>query len=128
VRSAAPAELAPYRAIVLLSVGAPAQAGLWDKLAAYVEGGGGLLIVPGGDELQRADYAPDASRGLIPAELEQILNAGDQGVAWIEYQYQHPLIAPWRDYAQNPETKLAEKPPRTFRYWAVKPVAGANVL
>jgi hypothetical protein len=129
VRSVGPADLAAYRAVVLLSVAAPARAGLWDKLKAYVAGGGGLLIAPGGDELIRDDYDPaGAARGLMPATLGDYLTAPDPGAVWVEYQYQHPLIAPFRDYAQDPSTGFADNPPRTSRYWKSAPAEGAGVL
>lgn len=129
IRSLAPIDLAPYRAVVLLSVAAPGRAGLWDKLTPYVAAGGGLLIIPGGDELLRDDFDPaGAARGLMPGTLREYVAAPDPGATWVEYSYAHPVIAPFRDFAQDPSTGLADNPPRVSRYWAVVPLEGATTL
>ncbi|MBX7102579.1 MAG: BatA domain-containing protein [Gemmataceae bacterium] len=129
VRAMSPAELAVYRAVVLLGVAGPARAGLWEKLTPYVAGGGGVLIAPGGDELLRADYDPAGPAcGLMPARLDEYVAAPDPGVVWLDYQYQHPAIAPFREYAQDPANGFADNPPRATRYWAVTPGEGAGIL
>lgn len=118
----APSDLAKYRAVVLMSVAAPGRAGLWEKLEEYVNQGGGLAIFPGGEELIPVDYdAEGPARRLLPGKFKQLLSAGDNGEVWMEYQYSHPMIAPFREYAQMPETGFADSPPRTFKYWEVEP-------
>jgi hypothetical protein len=120
VRAMTPAELSRYRAVCLISVSAPARAGLWDKLERYVDDGGGLVIFPGGPEMAISDYA---AKPLMPGEFKKLIT-DEAGAVWMNYQYQHPMIAPFRDYGQD----FNDNPPRTFRYWSVEPARGANVL
>ncbi|MFL5331194.1 MAG: BatA domain-containing protein [Gemmataceae bacterium] len=129
LRALAPADLAKYRAVILLSVPAPTR-DLWEKLDAYVAGGGGLIVFPAGEELDASDYnsTDTPAQRLIPGTFQQILSGGDSGVKWSEYQYNHPLMAKFRDYAMDPSNGFAENPPRTYRYWEVKPEPSAFVL
>lgn len=122
LRTMAPADFNKYRAVCLMSVAAPGRAGLWDKLEEYVTQGGGVGIFPGGEEMIVHDYNQDgAARRLLPASFKQILSGNNDGEVWIEYQYSHPLIAPFREYKQMPESGFADHPPRTFKYWEVEP-------
>ncbi len=120
VRALTPAELSKYTAVCLLNVSAPARAGLWEKLERYIADGGGLAIFPGGEEMILGDYA---DKSLVPATLSKLVT-DDEGAVLLEYQYQHPMMAPFREYAQN----FGDNPPRAFHYWSVEPTAGANVL
>jgi len=116
----APSDLAKYRGVILMSVAEPGASGLWEKLEDYVHQGGGVAIFPGGEEMKPVDYNQEgAARRLLPGQFLQILSPGDNGEVWLEYQYSHPLIAPFREYAQMPETGYSENPPRTFKYWDV---------
>src|SRR5262249_12788476 len=69
----APNDLGRYQAVCLMSVAAP-DAGLWEKLRAYVESGGGLAILPGGRELELTKYKDqeDAQR-LLPGRLAKVV-------------------------------------------------------
>ncbi len=64
-------DFSAYRVVVLANV-ARVPAALYDKLAGYVEKGGGLLITPG-DNVDRDHYNEtlhDNGRGLLPARLQ----------------------------------------------------------
>jgi len=129
VKALTPAELARYRAVCLLSVAEPSRFGLWDKLEEYVVRGGGLALLPGGEELIRDDYNRDGpAQRLVQARFVQFLAPGGDGVVWVEYRYPHPLIAPFREWSLNPEVRYDDNPPRTYRYWEVAPAASAQVL
>src|SRR5207245_11630832 len=52
-----PTELAAYQVVCLMSVAVP-PTDLWEKLQKYVERGGGLAVIPGGEELE----APESKR------------------------------------------------------------------
>lgn len=118
-----PAELSRYRAVCLVSVAWPSK-DLWAKLESYVTGGGGLAIMPGGDELSREAYNQGPGTKLMPGTLTALVDGPPDGVVWLPQDYQHPLLAPFRDDANNPETGFAENPPRTYRYWDVTPTTG----
>jgi Aerotolerance regulator N-terminal len=120
VRAMTPAELGNYRAVCLVNVSAPGRAGLWEKLERYVADGGGLAVFPGGNEMVISDYT---DKPLMPGVFKGLIT-DDTGAVWMDYQYQHPVIAPFRDYAQS----YTDNPPRAFRYWSVEPVAGTSVL
>jgi hypothetical protein len=124
-----PADLAKYRVIAMLSVREPTRE-LWDRLDAFVTGGGGLLVFPGGDEMRLANFnqRESAAQSLLPATFKQMRSAEQTGVTWLDYQYQHPLIATFRDDAMDPQTGFAENPPRTYRYWEVTPNDPSSVL
>src|SRR5262249_41766048 len=78
--------LADYQAVCLLSVAEP-NAGLnreiWAKLREYVQKGGGLAVIPGGDELHRDSYNGEAASQVLPAEFAGVVTAKEKsGVPW----------------------------------------------
>lgn len=128
-RSMTAADLTKYRAVCLLSVAEPGRVGLWDKLEGYVVQGGGVAVFPGGEELIRDDYNRDGpAQRLVQAKFRQFLAPGGDGVVFTEYRYQHPLIAPFREWSLNPEVRYDDNPPRTYRYWELAPATSAQVL
>ena len=48
--------------------------------------------------------------------------------ALIDYQYQHRLLAPFRDWASQPDKAAYLASRRAYQYWAVKPAEGVTVL
>jgi Aerotolerance regulator N-terminal len=128
VKGLAPAELAAYQAVCLVNVPA-AGATLWTSLETYVNQGGGLAIAPGGQELHKDDYTKEdsAARRILPGELGQFIT-NHTGVGLIDYQYQHRLLAKFRDWVADPRTSLAITTARVYQYWDVKLADGATVL
>ena len=131
-------ELAAYPAIWLFEVRRPSAA-LWDHLTRYVAGGGGLAIVPGGNEmLQKIDDTTKAvdefNKGagkLLPATLVRIITVpNNQPVGWDGYSGQHPITAFFREESRTstPDFVDAHKLPVVYGYWQVKPVEEANVI
>jgi hypothetical protein len=126
-----PGELAQYQAVYLLAVRAPSP-GLWSALKEYVEQGGGLGVIPGGEELSLPAYNAQAAQDVLPARLVGILVKSEPGPAWTwedERIYQHSLLKPvaaWRAIGRDDFIKL----PRTAsRYWDVEPgKAGVAVV
>ncbi len=119
-------ELATYRAICLISVPNPTES-LWTELDAYVRNGGGLAVALGGVNTDKEGYNRDAARGLLPAELETF-EANRAGVGLTDFQFQHRLIAPFREWETEPNTAAYIAGRRAYQYWAVKPADGAAVL
>jgi hypothetical protein len=126
-----PGELAQYQAVYLLGVADPG-AGLWGALREYVDRGGGVGVIPGGKEMNRAAYDGKAAQALLPGKLKGIVAQKEPGAAWAWDDpriYQHPLLRPvrqWRDIGRDDFIKL----PRTATYyWDVGPgPGGAAVL
>jgi hypothetical protein len=124
----APTDLAAYQAVCLLSVSTPPPR-LWENLEAYVRNGGGLAVAPGGQGLDLEAYAKEDStaRRVLPGELVK-LTTSKEGVALIDYQYQHQLLAKFRDWASQPERAAYIAARRANQYWLVNPADGATVL
>src|SRR5262249_2225189 len=75
-------ELGAYRLIGLFGAVRPSQA-FWERLAKFVQGGGGLALVPGGAEMRSVlnSYNAEAdARGLLPAPLEAEVPRNPKGV------------------------------------------------
>ncbi|HXG12789.1 MAG TPA: hypothetical protein VNK04_23725, partial [Gemmataceae bacterium] len=121
--------LAEYAAVCLLSAAEP-NAGLsreiWGKLREYVQRGGGLAVIPGGDELRRDAYNDEAAARLLPAEFVGIVEAKDRPVPWNEGESKHPLMAPFREWRRQADVDFHREAyqPRASRYWEVKPYPG----
>lgn len=130
--SLGPSDFVAYKAIFLLSVSRPGQAGrdLWDKLEPYVRQGGGLGVLPGGEGLDHDDYnKPDsAAQRLLPGQLIRMEFSAD-GVKWGEIDLGHPLLAPFRTWAEQPEVeRFLQNRRRAFLYWEIKPDPKALIL
>jgi Aerotolerance regulator N-terminal len=112
-----------YQAICLFQVPQPTQA-LWDLLAQYVRRGGGLLIVPGGREIGKPALTDFNTKGreanVLPATLNHfVVTDEDKGVDWASFSGQHPLTAPFHEWAR---TANVTSYTHTNAYWEVKPV------
>jgi hypothetical protein len=121
VRAMGPADLARYKAVCLLAVSKPSS-DLWQKLESYVRNGGGLAVVPGGKELDRASYNLAEAQRVLPGSMTAIVAASEPlGAPWKEETYRHPVMAPFRDWRMSESVDFL-KPglePRAFRYWEV---------
>jgi hypothetical protein len=120
-------DLAKYQAACLVGVARPDQ-DLWEKLAKlFVADGGGLAVIPGGDELERDAYDSEAAQALLPARLVKAVKVvkteHEKGVVWSAATYQHPLMAPFGEWSKGePVDFLApETEPSASRYWEVEP-------
>jgi len=124
-----------YEIVCLLSVADPTKDGLWQKLRAYVEKGGKVLVIPGGlGQVNIAAYDPgnDLTAGLLPGKLDKIHDtpADRDGATWNvtdDAAQRHSLLKPfkeWRlasiDFLKNP--RMARK------YWEVEAPPEAIVV
>jgi hypothetical protein len=118
--------LKTYKVICLLNVAQPDPA-LWDKLKAYVEAGGGLAIVPGGDELNRESYNDAKSAGeVMPAQLAKIIELPEEkALPWTRLDNRHALTAPFFEWSKT-RVDFQEPAflPRVSRYWRTNPLEG----
>jgi len=74
----AQASLAGSDVVVLADVRAP-DASLWQRLNAFVSGGGGLMVLLGQVAEPRA-YTADQARSFLPAEPAEVVEAPQQGL------------------------------------------------
>lgn len=120
-----PKELAKYHAVYLFDVARP-SARLWSVLQDYVERGGGLAIVPAGEQLDRDAYNKNKSaRELLPATFTKVVGPKTPGVVWnwdADAIYQHPLLKPVQRWKQRGQDDFIQIPRRARFYWQVEPV------
>lgn len=128
LRPLTPDDLRQYQVVCLLSVANPNRFDLWQRLEKYVESGGQLIVLPGGDEMDRLAYSkPAAAQRLLPGSFEQLLSA-QEGVPWGEPNYRHPLFAPFREWVQRGDIDFIQRPPSAVRFWEVKEKDKSQVL
>jgi hypothetical protein len=133
-------DLERYRVVCLFETTNPSPA-LWDNLKAYVQGGGGLIIIPAGEELEKADLLKGfndaaAARKLLPARLEKIVTVPENraGVIWkgadTQFDGNHPLLLPFREWSRSADPDFARPGLRPFvnRYWKVLPLEKEGII
>jgi Aerotolerance regulator N-terminal len=133
-----PRDLANYQAVCLFDVADPTT-DLWEKLKRYVEDGGGLVVLPGGSELRLSAYKDEGPNAAVTQLLPGVLDKeieNDAGVEFDEAKYREPMRTWWRDWVEE-DQKLRSNgkrlafmvfPPKTVRYWAVRPVQDEFVI
>ncbi|MFO0797117.1 MAG: BatA domain-containing protein [Gemmataceae bacterium] len=149
-------ELAAFEAVTLFGVTNPAEPAddpLWPKLLRYVEGGGKLLIIPGGPERMgdRAGYDPtkvEAANKLLPGAFKRFIDTAEEfgepkdataknrrrGVTWDVFAgaddraFSHPLLAPLRQWRQTGNVDVFRAPRRASGYWEVEPLPEGVVV
>lgn len=109
-------DLANFKAICLLDVKNPVA--LWERLARYVAGGGGLAIVPGGEEVDRAAYNDNEfARGVMPATLNKLVSS-KAGSHWEQRDMRsHPITEQFKEWAKLPRIHFVAFPRSAFKYW-----------
>ncbi len=123
-------ELQAYKVVCLFEAAPPPA--LWSQLAAYVHGGGGLVIVPGGPNMAKdRDAFNEGGKAVLPATLENWIvvpeknDKGDPqpGVPWAGYAGGHPITAALDKWSKtvDPDFRRDDLRPRANGYWAVKP-------
>lgn len=135
-----PPSFADYEAICLLAVLDPAP--LWEKLLAYVEAGGQLLVMPGQSVKADAYRAKtELAARILPGSLkdtepeinQSLRPAGDPrraGVSWLldDASLRHPLLAPFREWKQRGNIDIIQNPRRAWQYWSFDPTPEGSVV
>ncbi len=112
-------DLGRYQAVFLVSVAGPSDK-LWQMLKAYLDVGGGLAVIPGGEELQPDAYnSPDAQKvlpGKIGARIES-----KQGATWdlMNSDMQHSFMQPYRTWVERGNVDFIVDTRHAFQYWQV---------
>ncbi len=114
-------------AVVCLFQVAP-SAGTWQKLARYVRGGGGLVLVPGGEEMRQSirQYNDEGTKaGLLPGTLQKIeTNPPDRPlIRWSNFHVPHPIPAFFHKVIRtaDPDFGKPQSWPGVNAFWDVKP-------
>jgi Aerotolerance regulator N-terminal len=127
-------ELRPYRVVCLFQTAKRLPEPFWQALGQYVHDGGGLVIVPPGEELTRdqlAAWNKDAETAkLLPARLKAIANApADQPIFWSEFDANHPLTKPFHEWLrQGVDFATEALRPYVNRYWQVEPIDNGRAV
>ncbi len=113
-----------YQAVHLVGVAQPDDK-LWQTLAEYVKQGGGLAVVPAGDDLRIDKYASPAAQALMPAVFTTKVSSKQAvGAAW-NWQpsaiYQHPMMRPFQRWRDDGRTDFFLLPRGALHYWEAKP-------
>ncbi len=117
-------DLDAVRVVCLFQAMKPTQL-LWQKLDKFVRRGGGLAVVPGGDEMDHAEYAVPEAAKLLPGKYVELIKipAGKPHVLWSPFEGQDELTRPFREWVRtgNPDFAQEESRPFVNVYWRVEP-------
>lgn len=124
-----------YEAAYLFGLAAPSPE-VWQAADAYVKKGGGLGVIPGGDEMKPEAYHQLAAKELIPGTWKTVVkvNFNDlekPGVPWdldSDRLGQHALLKPFRGWRDNLNIDFIAKPRWAYAYWKFEPDKKASVL
>jgi hypothetical protein len=125
--------LAEYRVICIFQLPDPPDE-LWKKLAGWVGGGGGLAIVPGGEECMPAREEFNRrglALGLLPAPLEGLVDAPKGRTLWAPFRGEHPVTARFLQWMREGDFDFARSDvwPFVRRYWRLGTQAkGADAI
>ncbi len=112
-------EFTRYQAICLVNVARPDRE-LWERLERYINIGGGVAIVPGGED--PAGYNSDEAKSLMPAKIGKLITVdAEKGVRWDEGSYRFAVktwFDEWKKFA-DPPIDFIRIPPTAVRYWDV---------
>ncbi len=109
---------------------------LWSRLQKYVQKGGNLIIVPGGNELSEEDIkhfnADGQKADLLPATLVKVIDApgGEKKPTELKpFGKQHPITKKFVEWAKSGVFDFNHKTlkPSFARYWEAVPVAKEGV-
>jgi hypothetical protein len=112
-------DLGGYRVVILCNVDRLSDGDV-SALAAFVRGGGRLLVFTGG-RVQTDGYEPLRRTGLLPAEV--IGPAGPDLFRFGTWQREHPIFRPLSDPQQGDLRRVG-----FHHVTRLKPAAGASVL
>ncbi len=119
-------ELRDYAVVCVFQI-VPSTA-LWQKLERYVRSGGGLVLVPGGEEMRRQipQYNEEGTKaGLLPGKLQKIETnpPAHPLIRWLNFQVKHSIPA-FFDKAlrtADPDFGKRQSWPGVNAFWTVAP-------
>ena len=124
-----PGELARYEAVYLFELHRP-TAKLWSVVKTYVQRGGSVGVIPGGDEMDTNSYNQESAQQILPGHIGSVVSQKEPGASWDldnESIFQHPFMKPFRTWKANRVNFIAY-PRLTTRYWEITPSDHATVV
>jgi hypothetical protein len=128
------AKLQTYRSVCLFETAKLPSGKFLEGLAKYVADGGGLILVPPGDELTNvADWnGPLRQHGLLPAPLKEKKTAPPPGFAWKDFDSDRPheilsLFLEWKKRGVQANYMEDGRVPVVNRYWQTEPTPGSAI-
>ncbi|MBP89403.1 MAG: hypothetical protein CMJ64_22275 [Planctomycetaceae bacterium] len=115
-------ELDKYAAVCLLDP-QPTPSVVWQKLAKYVRGGGGLVVFLGHNAQATTSFNDDAAQALLGGRLARVWRAPDRSLHLAPDQFSHPILAAFRDRP----TSVPWNTSPIFKHWVLDPVAADSV-
>jgi hypothetical protein len=121
-----PDDLRGYQAVCLLSVARPPP-NLWACLENFVQGGGGVAVIPGGD-VDRGSYNSDTAQKLLPARMVKVVAAKEPGATWNQADLRHPFMVAFGEWSKHENVDFFQPglEPAAMRYWDVDPRPGES--
>jgi hypothetical protein len=117
-------KLEDYAAVCVLDPTPPVDA-IWQKLAAYASGGGGVAIFLGRNAHPLGAFNTAAAQDVLPGKLVRQWRSGEREIALAPGSLQHPLLAKFRSL----ESAIPWDAFPIFRHWELGPLAeGAGVV
>jgi hypothetical protein len=121
-----------YKVVCLFQVARPSD-DLLRRLEDFVRSGGGLVLVPGGEEVQLDAYNQDAAaRGLLPAAFERLVTVPDKerGKLWSPFRDDNAVTAYFARSVrtEDPDFGRPDRWPFAYRYWKLAPAKEAKDL
>lgn len=120
----AKSKLEDYAAVCILDP-TPLADSVWQRLATYAAGGGGVAIFLGRNARPIEKFASAAAQEVLPAKLVRQWRSGVREVVLAPSNLQHPLLAKFRAL----ESSIPWDAFPIFRHWELGPlVDGASVV
>jgi hypothetical protein len=106
-----------YEAVFLVEAAAPDDK-LWQALLAFVEQGGGVAVIAGGDEMNLKAYDSVAAQKLLPTRILRRVDSRE-GVAWAiaENHFQHPFMRPFQSWVERSDINFLQHKRLAYQYW-----------
>jgi hypothetical protein len=121
--------MARYEAVILCGLKSPSEK-LWNSLKSYLEQGGRVLIFPDGSEQDKLAYNNIVAQSILPGTFEKWIERPEMDIGWdwAGMRYEHPLLAPFKDWRKDPGINFVKTPPLVKRYWQVQPLNNQTIV
>jgi hypothetical protein len=122
--------LSSYAVVCLFCVAHPPEP-LWGILGEYLQTGGGLIVIPGGNEIIKDEYNSAAAAKLLPGRFRSYeMLPGEKGLFWDweESVYQHPILKPFGAWKHNKTIDFIQAPRWTNQFWDIEPYEKVKVV
>jgi hypothetical protein len=126
-------DLMTYPVVCLFEV-LPPDADFWKRLTDYVKQGGGLVLVPGGEDwLDRIEALNKDAAELLPAKWKTIEKVPREGAAirWASFHLRNHPLTQFFDKSiveTGPDYGSEALWPAVYAYWMTEPARGPAVV